>query len=227
MIKTTKFLPVCLAMGLSLFLSPSVLAQFDGDYSIANWTEIQSGFPPAGGGEVDTSGAPASILLQGGDDSCDILNGPQFDGLSRAERIQQARFLDDGCLLVFTAEITGTGTLGFRWDYETEDVDGPEFDVFGYVLNGELTQLSDDGGADIQSDITTVSVTQGDDFGFYIDCTDCEEGAASVVISEFSAPGAPTSQPSAVSVPVNSPTALILLTMLLIALGLAAIRAGR
>jgi hypothetical protein len=217
-----------LTLGFTLLLSSSVLAQFDGDYAIANWAEIRDGFPPAGGGEVDTSGAPATILLQGGDDGCDEFDGPQFAGMTRAEIIQGASPGDDPCLLMFVVEITGTGTLSFEWDYETEDVDGPSYDVFGYILNGDLTQLSDDDGADIQSGTTNLSVSEGDDFGFYIDCTDCAEGPASVTISQFSAPsGTAPPPPPAVGVPVNSTYVLILLTLLLIGLGLIFIRAGR
>lgn len=227
MIRKWPFSIGVIALGLLLVLSTPVLAQFDGDYAIANWSETRIGDPPAGGGEVDVSGAPASIVLQGGDDGCDggfQGPGPQASGRVRGDGGPLPEF---SCLLLFVVDITGTGTLSFRWDYETDDEDGPEFDLFGYLLNGVPTQLSVDEGDDIQSGTASLNVSDGDEFGFFIDCTDCEGGPASVTISQFSAPSGAAPPPAAVSVPVNSPFALILLTLLLTGLGLIAIRVGR
>ncbi|MCC5865549.1 MAG: hypothetical protein JJU31_10550 [Wenzhouxiangella sp.] len=214
-------------LGFTLVLSTSALAQFDGDYAIANWTEIREGTPPAGGGEIDTSGAPASILLQGGDDGCDDGGVPESDASGRGAVILGGP-PSVSCLLLFLVEITASGTLSFQWDYETEDVDGPEYDVFGYVLNGLQTQLSDDEGGDIQSGTASLSVSEGDEFGFYMDCTDCQEGPASIIISQFSAPSGTTPPPPpAIAVPANSPSALILLALLLAGLALVFIRSGQ
>lgn len=227
MTRKSLFVSGLTILGFMLFLATPALAQFDGDYAVANWTEVREGTPPAGGGEIDTSGAPASILIQGGDDGCDDGSIPESDASGRAAIILGGP-PSGTCLLLFQVEITASGTLSFQWDYETEDVDGPEYDVFGYVLNGLQTQLSDDQGDDIQSGTASLSVSEGDEFGFYMDCTDCQEGPASVIISQFSAPSGTTPPPPpAIAVPVNSPTALILLALLLAGLALVFIRNGQ
>lgn len=213
---------------LGLFISSPLLAQFSGDYAVANWEEILLGSPPAGGGEVDLAAAPASIQLLGGDDGCDFSGGKGLENMTRAERLQGLP-LDEECLLLFVIELTGGGTVSFQWDYETLDIDGPSYDVFGYVLNGDFVQLSDDDGPDAQSGLESIGVNSADEFGFYIDCTDCGEGPASVQISQFTAPAgtAPPPPPAPLAVPVNSLAALALLALLLAGLGTWAIRAGR
>ena len=53
------------------------------------------------------------------------------------------------------------------------------------LINGSRTQLSDPGGPIAQSG--HVSVSAGSSFGWYVNCTDCIEGAATVRITNFQA----------------------------------------
>ena len=78
--------------------------------------------------------------------------------------------------------------MTFDWAFATVDVDGPSFDPFGYLLNGDFTQLTDDNGALDQSGSASFSVFAGDMFGFRQNATDSAEGRASTTISNFNGP---------------------------------------
>jgi PEP-CTERM motif len=145
---------------------PPVLADFIGPYDVGNWTTTLTGSPPGGGGTIDTSGAPASIEIVGGDLGCS--GGP--------------------CNIDFTIAAIASGLASFDWAYETTDDDGPSFDQFGFLLNGFFTQLSDDNGGISQSGSEAFAVSLADVFGFRFDCTDCGFGPALVTISNFDAP---------------------------------------
>lgn len=148
-----------------VFASPA-LADFGGPYDVGNWDTTLTGSPPGGGGIVDTSGAPASIEIVGGDLAC--------SGFP--------------CTVDFTIAAVASGLVSFDWAYETTDDDGPFYDHFGFLLNGFFTQLSADNGANSQSGSGAFAVSLADVFGFRLDCTDCGFGPAFVTISNFSAP---------------------------------------
>src|SRR5262245_18522750 len=156
---------LAIVLGMVVFVPPAQ-ADFVGPYAVINWTTTLTGSPPGGGGTVDTSGAPASIEIVGGDLGCD----PQ------------------PCNLDFTIAAVASGLVSFDWNYETTDTDGPAFDLFGFLLNGAFTQLSDDSGGISQSGSETFPVSLGDVFGFRLDCTDCAFGPAFATISNFSGP---------------------------------------
>src|SRR6185295_1214788 len=67
--KTLLVSSLALAMGA---VSLPASADFSGHYDPANWTITLTGVPPGGGPPVavDTTGAPASITLIGGDSGC-------------------------------------------------------------------------------------------------------------------------------------------------------------
>jgi hypothetical protein len=91
----------------------------------------------------------------------------------------------------------------FHWAYTTADRDGAPGDIFGMLINGTRIQLSDPGGAISQSgNFTAHAVTS---FGWFVNCTDCINGAATATITNFVAQAAP--EPA---------------TLALVALGLAA-----
>jgi hypothetical protein len=97
------------------FLAPlSASADFIGPYDVANWTTTLNGIPAAGGSTIDTSGAPASITFLGGDSFCD--SGP--------------------CTIDFTIAAAGSGNVTFDWNYRTVDVDGPRFELWGFLDGG-------------------------------------------------------------------------------------------
>lgn len=168
---------------------------FSGPIAPDNWTTTISG--PAFGSAVDTSGAPASITLIGGDDvsmgGCPDGTVPGFVG---------------SCEIDFTAAVVGTYT--FHWSYATADIT-PQYDQFGVIVDGVRTELIANGGDLAQSG--DFSATVHSSFGWYINCTDCTGGGATATISNVSA------------VPETS-TAL-LLPLGLVALALARRRAGR
>ena len=90
------------------------LTHFSGYYAPANWTQsIQ------GDGSIDTSTAPGSILLVGANNWTGVDLNQNTD---------------------FTIAAPTAGTVSFDWNFSTIDL--PEFDPFGYLLNGAFTQLT-------------------------------------------------------------------------------------
>jgi hypothetical protein len=147
-------------------LSPAARAAdimgFTGPYAPANWTLENFNAD----GSVDTTGTPNSIALTGGN------NGS-----------------DDFGQTIYTITAAETGTVMFDWNYETFDsfLD-PSADFFGYILNGNFFQLSDDFGAIAQNGTIMFPVMAGDVFGFEIDTADNLNGFAQVTIANFKAP---------------------------------------
>lgn len=170
-----------------------------------------------GGGSVDTSGAPASITLIGGNDGCD---GVEFEGLEKglAESESQA------CLLDYTIAAPAAGTVSFHWAYDSLEEDA-SYDLFLVLKGGTAIKLSDDAGASSQSGDYSFSVTAGQVFGFRLDCTDCTSGAATVVISSFSAP--PPRETTVQAVPTLQEWALIAMAALMGLLAFTALRRQR
>lgn len=149
--------------------SVALLAGFAGS-SMAGATPFSGAFDPSnftfdadgGNGSVDTSGAPNSILLVGHNQGDEGGSGP---------------------ITTFLTTIGSDTTFDFFWNFLTHDEDGPSYDPFGYYLNGDYFQLSDDDGLDAQSGgLVSVSLLSGDEFGFYIDSTDgcCGGSMASI-----------------------------------------------
>jgi hypothetical protein len=122
-----------------------------------------------GNGSVDTSGAPRSITLVGSDNGFNI----------------GSRFTD------YTTLAVGDGLVSFSWDYETFDNGGPGEDPFGYLLEGNYTQLSDNGGAMDQSGSASFSVLAGQTFGFRVVTADDLWGPAQSTISSFEVAAVP------------------------------------
>ena len=148
---------------LGLAASPAqALTQFAGDYAPGNWTQSIGG-----DGSIDTSGAPASIILRGADDGSG--NDVNTD---------------------FTIAAPTAGTVSFDWNYSSADSFGPMYDPFGYLLNGAFTKLTSDGGGLTQSGSASFSVLSGDVFGFRQNTWDSIFGRASTTISNFNGPTA-------------------------------------
>lgn len=94
----------------------------------------------------------------------------------------------------YTATATAARTVTGEFSYLSNDVDGPDLDPFGYLLNGERFQLTDDDGAAAQTGTFSFLVAVGDVFGWYIDATDDALGAASVNVGASFVP-APAALP--------------------------------
>ncbi|MDB9434879.1 PEP-CTERM sorting domain-containing protein [Microcystis aeruginosa] len=150
---------VSLTLAAASSASAATVFGFQDAYDPINWTLTNSNAD----GFVDTSGAPASISLTGGD------NGSGSSGTTD-----------------YTTTAAAAGTVTFDWNYSTND--GPFFDPFGYLLNGSFIQVTDDGGGLVQNGTSTFNVLAGDSFGFRIATTDNILGRGSVTISNFSAP---------------------------------------
>lgn len=136
-------------------VSPAA-AQFSGAYDVAAWTFLQEGANDDG--SVDTSGAPAQVLLTGGD------NNSSAEGYTR-----------------FTIPSQGSGLFSFTWDVEHPD---PGFDFVGYTLGGQdhdLTAFSGDGSE-------SLLICPGETLGFYVYTPDNELGAPTLTVTLFSGP---------------------------------------
>jgi len=156
---------------------------FEKEYAFDKWT-----FGTDGDGVV-IDNSPDSIELVGSDESgfCESNSFPTTTADGRG--INAAQFGEFGCLTFFEIEVPCDGDIGFDWAWST--LDGPSFDPMGFHLNGIVTQLTDNGGADIQSDTELVPVNAGDIFGWVIDSTDDVEGESRVTIDAFSGPWCP------------------------------------
>jgi len=134
---------------------------FSGDFAPGNWT-----FDPDGGdGSVNAGNAPSSITMTGSNNQSNSANNSTY------------------CISI---PGTGEGTLAFTWQYETNDSDGPRWDPFGYVINGTVSQLTDDNGPDLQSGTVDISIQGGDQFCFLSSSLDQLFGEAFTELSNFS-----------------------------------------
>jgi len=154
---------------------------FSGDYEPANWN-----FATDGDGTVDETNAPDSITLTGSDGGCGFFN--DFGSTQSASRVLNSpadHLTGIFCGTFYEITIQCAGTVSFDWDYET--FDDPGFDPMGFLVNDDLTGLTDS-SATIQSGSASVPVQAGDIFGFVIDSTDDFGGEATTEYSEFSGP---------------------------------------
>ena len=163
---------------------------FTAAYDVSNWTAIVDG------GSIRIAGAPFSVSLE---------SANMFAGGSQFARPSKQDFL-------FTA--FETATISFAWSYSTNDMDGPYYDPFGWLLNGDFTSLTGTlhrgclfdvflGGRNPecdQSGMVSFLVDPGDVFGFRAASLDSAEGPAITTVSNFSA-----------TTPVPEPSTFILL----------------
>jgi hypothetical protein len=240
--KGTYLVAACAAL---LAWSLPAAAQFSGAYAPSQWTTVLEGDPPGGGGPVgvDVSSAPASILIIGGDDASSPGNGKAARGFhakggggclgpsvpnpegERDGAEPSGSIGSFGCWIDYLTTAQGSGTVSFRWDYDASD-DGPEYELFGYVLNGVFVQLSENQGDVLQDGVATFPVSAGDEFGFRHDCTDCCCGGAFVTISAFSAPLGTPPLPEPRAVPAIGWTSGLLMALGVLLLGVAVLRRG-
>jgi hypothetical protein len=79
----------------------------------------------------------------------------------------------------------------FNWAYSSADDTGAAGDLFGVIIDGVRTVLSDPGGAPTQSG--HFSILADSSFGWFVNCSDCIDGAATVAITAVSAAPEPAS----------------------------------
>lgn len=93
-------------------------------------------------------------------------------------------FTDEELVTFAQIEAEIDGTVSFDWNYSTEDIEGPEFDLAVYVDSILVDIL----GANEQSGSLEVEVLAGETLGFGIMSVDNILGEASIEISNFSGP---------------------------------------
>ena len=156
--------PASLCEGATLTLTATTstvqINNFTEDFDIVNWslTNIDAN------GSVNTTGAPTSISLTGGN------NGSVDAGNTN-----------------YTITMPTSGTISFDWNYTTND--DPDFDYPNVLINGNPTLLTgfDTSGSTTQSGSMTVNVLAGQTFSFNMYTDDNLFGAATVVITNFTA----------------------------------------
>lgn len=157
---------------------------FAGPYAPANWTTTISGSVNGGdNGSVDTSGAPSSIAITGGDDPSD--SDADNTGFGCTNESPPFPGVAGPCQISFTIP-GGASFVEFNWSYSTADI-SPQYDQFGVIVDSVMTELTADAGPLMQSGTVELS-SVNDNFGWYINCTDCESGAAQVTISGLVVP---------------------------------------
>ena len=89
----------------------------------------------------------------------------------------------------YSATALTNQTFFVTWTYHTNDsgVPGvalpPFFDPAGYVLNGVLTQLTDDNGLNDQNGSFIATIVAGDIYGMYVFSTDSCCGRADILVT--------------------------------------------
>ena len=139
---------------------------------------------------VDASGAPASLVIVGGDGVAPGGTLCWDDTLPNPRK---------GCAITYSIPVAASGTVTFDWAYVSSDNSGSAlYDIFGYAVDGVRTQFTNDGGATTQSGSATVAVSAGQTIGFWLDCGDCGYGNAVVSVTGFSAPAARANEAAAI-----------------------------
>ena len=156
---------------------------FAGPDAPANWTTTTTGSVFGGNnGNVNTTGAPSSIAITGGDDPSDTSDSPGNGCTTTAGG--PVAGVPGNCEISFTISGQPANFL-FNWTYSTNDIT-PQYDQFGVIVNGAMTELIANAGPLVQSG--SFAVIGASRFGWYINCTDCEGGTASATISNLRVP---------------------------------------
>ena len=149
-------------------------ADFTGPYAPANWTTSTTGTLTGSGTSAGSATFSSSQLtLVGG-------NGIAPAG-SDVSCVGGVYAFAGPCQI--QSLINVPGTYSFHWSYLTADEAGPAGDIFGVLVNGVRTSLSDPGGAIAQSGDRTFTASAS--FGWFLNCTDCTGGSATATITNF------------------------------------------
>ena len=154
-------IPIAVLMWLGV--SGAANAASSGDYAPAKWTFFSSD----GGGSIDATGAPSFLTLTGSD--------------KNGNSATSGYVSDQDITIAAVAE----SIVSFTGTYETFDVRGPSYDPVGLLLNGVFTQLTDNFGADFQTDSFSFHVNAGDIFGFRAHSVDSSWGGSESVGFNF------------------------------------------
>jgi len=144
---------------------------FTGSYAVGNWTE---GY---GYGSIDTSGAPSTVTVIGGN-----LFGSNFGGPSSNED--------------FYITVLQSGIWSFDWAYGAGDC--CYYDQGYYLLNSSGFFLAENDSFVTSGHVST-PVNAGDTIGYRVYSVDNGFGASSLTISNFSINDGSVPEPSSVS----------------------------
>jgi len=185
--RMTSTLSAAIAATTFAMVAPMVQAGavtgFTGPYAPGTWVTSVSGNLTGASGGSATMTASQLTLVGGNAISPNPANftpactGAQFSLLGPCE------------IDITTTHIANPFT--FNWSYTSADDTGAAGDLFGIIVDGVRTVLSDLGGAPAQSG--HISVLADSSFGWFVNCTDCIDGAATVSITGFSAAPEPAS----------------------------------
>lgn len=131
---------------------------FTGNYDPTNWNAVSN---TNADGSVDTTAAPTSIDLIGGNDNSGLSGTTDW---------------------TITITAAGAGNLSFDWSYFLADASGK--DAAGYLYNGIFTQLSSTDG-EFNTSPVTLTLNTGDTFGFRMSTVDNKGGIGALTVSNF------------------------------------------
>ena len=197
MLNSTRVLLTAFLCGAVSHAAAEVIG-FTGAYSPASWTTTTTGAAP-GGSTIFTS---SSLALVGGDSVGGCIGGT-YGIIGPCE------------IRVTTSSVDNP--FSFHWAYSTVDSRGPAGDLFGVLVNGVRTVLSDAAGTTSQSGDFLVNAVSS--FGWFMNCTDCTSGSATARITDFRAGSTVTS--------LLEPGSLALLGVVLAGIGVTAQRRQR
>jgi hypothetical protein len=160
----------------SLLAAAAPIVDFTGPFAPGTWSTTVTGnlTGASGGSAVMTA---TTLALTGGNapspsDDNPACTGAMFEVLGPCQ------------IAVTTNTVGGVfNPFSFDWAYTTADSSGPGADIFGVIINGIRTQLSDPGGAVNQSGHFVANPTAS--FGWFVNCTDCIDGAATATVTHF------------------------------------------
>lgn len=97
---------------------------------------------------------------------------------------------DDSRLTTFTTTAETDASYSVFWSYTTFDVSGAFYDPFGYFIEDDFVQLTDDDQpfGSSQTGSFILDVFAGDEFGFFIEAIDDQLGAAVATVTASVAP---------------------------------------
>jgi hypothetical protein len=180
---TPRHLAFAAALLAAGFNGAALAAGFTGPQAPANFTVANTGTLTGGSPVLGSAVFSTTQLTLTGSNSLSPPPGGDTPGCAGGSY----SVLTSPCQL--QATLAGAGLYSFHWSYSTADDSGPGGDIFGVLVDGQRTALSDIGGPIAQSGDKTFAA--GASFGWFLNCTDCIGGAATATISSFTVSAVP------------------------------------
>lgn len=156
--------------------SAATTTGFTGAYAPSTWVNSITGMLPTSVDNGSVTFSPTTVVLVGGDD-------PMADPVTAA-CVGAITGIPGMCQVQTThGRVGAADTYSFSWTYTTTDISA-ETDLFGVLVDGVRTILSDPGGL-YPTQTGSLTVSPANTFGFFLNCTDCVGGAATATVSNF------------------------------------------